>query len=65
MEGLKNIFSQRLEQAHLQFAQANAHTKNCKRACFASRTDTAKSDRQVTTEKKGRTHNSGLAKVAV
>ena len=24
------------KQAHLQFAQANAQTKNCKRACFAN-----------------------------
>jgi len=24
-------------QAHLQFAQANAQTKNCKRACFPTR----------------------------
>jgi len=65
MEGLKNIFSQRLKQAHLQFAQANAQTKNCKRACFANRTNTAKLDRQTTTDKEGRTHNTGLAKVAV
>jgi len=65
MEGLKNIFSQRLEQAHLQFAQANANTENCKRACFASRTNTATSDRQVTTEKEGRTHNSTYKKLAV
>lgn len=26
----------RKKQAHLQFAQANAQTKNCKRACFAN-----------------------------
>jgi hypothetical protein len=25
------------QQAHLQFAQANAQTKNCKRACFPTR----------------------------
>ena len=24
------------KQAHLQFAQANTQTKNCKRACFAN-----------------------------
>lgn len=24
------------KQAHLQFSQANAQTKNCKRACFAN-----------------------------
>ena len=24
------------KQAHLQFAQANEQTKNCKRACFAN-----------------------------
>ena len=65
MEGLENIFSQRLKQAHLQFAQANAQTKNCKRACFANRTDTATLDRRATTEKEGRTHNRRLAKVAV
>ena len=32
MERLENIFSQRIKQAHLQFAQANAKTENCKRA---------------------------------
>ena len=36
MERPENIFSQRIKQAHLQFAQANAQTKNCKRACFAN-----------------------------
>jgi hypothetical protein len=50
---------------HLQFAQANAQTKNCKRVCLPNRTETATLDRQATTEKEGRTHNTGLAKVAV
>jgi hypothetical protein len=50
---------------HLQFAQANAQTKNCKRVCLPNRTDTATLDGQATTEKEGRTHNTGLAKVAV
>jgi len=30
---LKEMNSQRYLQAHLQFAQANAEGKNCKRAC--------------------------------
>ena len=42
---------------HLQFAQANSQTKNCKRVCLPNRTDTATLDRQSTTEKEGRTHN--------
>jgi hypothetical protein len=50
---------------HLQFAQGNAQTKNCKRVCLPNRTDTATLDGQATTEKEGRTHNTGLAKVAV
>jgi hypothetical protein len=50
---------------HLQFAQANAQTKNCKRVCLPNRTDTATLDRQTTTEKEGRRHNRRLAKVAV
>ena len=50
---------------HLQFAQANTHTKNCKRVCLPNRTDTATLDEQTMTEKEGRTHNTGLAKVAV
>jgi hypothetical protein len=50
---------------HLQFAQANAQSKNCKRVCLPNRTDTATLDGQATTEKEGRTHNTGLAKVAV
>ena len=60
MERPENIFSQRLKQAHLQFAQANAQTKNCKRACFSNRTDTAILDGQTTTDKEGRTHNKVL-----
>jgi hypothetical protein len=50
---------------HLQFAQANAQTKNCKRVCLPNRTDTATLDGQATPEKEGRTHNTGKAKVAV
>ena len=50
---------------HLQFAQANAQTKNCKRVCLPSRTDTATLDGQATTEKEGRTHNSTYKKLAV
>ena len=48
--------------SHLQFAQANAMTKNCKRVCLHSRTDTATLDGQATTEKEGRTHNTRLDK---
>jgi hypothetical protein len=65
MEGLENIFSQRIKQAHLQFAQGNAQTKNCKRAYFTNRTDTATLDGQTMTEREGRTHNSGFKKLAV
>jgi len=50
---------------HLQFAQANVQTKNCKRVCLPKRTDTASLGRQTTTEKEGRTHNSGFAKKRV
>ncbi len=50
---------------HLQFAQANAQTKNCKRVCLPNRTDTATMDGQTTTEKEGRTHNSTYKKLAV
>jgi hypothetical protein len=65
MERPENIFSQRIKQAHLQFAQANAQTENCKRAYFTNRTDTATLDGQTMDEKEGRRHNTGLAKVAV
>ncbi len=61
MERPENIFSQSIKQAHLQFAQANAQTKNCKRASFTNRTDTATLDGQTITEKEGRTHNSTFA----
>jgi hypothetical protein len=44
---------------HLQFAQANAQTQNCKRVCLPNRRDTANLDGQATTEKEGRTHNRG------
>jgi hypothetical protein len=50
---------------HLQFAQPKAQTKNCKRVCLPNSTDTATLDRETATEKEGRTHNTGLAKVAV
>ena len=50
---------------HLQAAQSDTQAKACKRVCLPNRTDTATMDRQTTTEKEGRTHNSGLAKVAV
>jgi len=33
---LKTIIEPTHKQAHLQFAHANAHSKNCKRACFTS-----------------------------
>ncbi len=36
MKALTNVST--LKQAHLQFAQANAQTKNCKRACLPQRT---------------------------
>jgi hypothetical protein len=49
---------------HLQFAQPNAQTKIFKRVCLPNRTDTATLDRETATEKEGRTHNTGLAKVA-
>lgn len=49
LKGLKNhIFggygknkSSAHSQAHLQFAQANAQTKNCKRACLSATADFA------------------------
>ena len=50
---------------NLQFAQANAQTKNCKRVCLPNHTDTAPLDRQTTTEKEGRTHNSTYPKGGV
>jgi hypothetical protein len=50
---------------HLQFAQANAQTKNCKRVCLPNCTDTATLYRQTMTEKEGRTHNSTYPKGGV
>jgi hypothetical protein len=50
---------------HLQATQANAQTKACKRVCLPNCTDTATLDRQPTTEKEGRTHNSTYKKLAV
>ena len=61
MERPENIFSQRIKQAHLQFAQANTQTKNCKRACFTNRTNTATLDEQTMDEKEGRRHNTRFA----
>ena len=65
MERPENIFSQRIKQAHLQFARANAQTENCKRAYFANRTDTATLDGQTMDEKEGRRHNSTYPKGGV
>jgi hypothetical protein len=50
---------------HLQAAQANAQPKACKRVCLPKRSDTATLDRQLTTEKEGRTHNSRFAKAGL
>ena len=65
MERPENIFSQRIKQAHLQFAQANAHNENCKRAYFTNRIDTATSDGQTIDGKEGRRHNSTYPKGGV
>ena len=46
------------------FPNAQSQTKNCKRATKPTHNDTTM-DRQTTTEKEGRTHNTGLAKVSV
>ena len=46
------------------FPNAQSQTKNCKRATKPTHNDTTMY-RQTTTEKEGRTHNTGLAKVAV
>jgi hypothetical protein len=46
----------------LQFAQANAQTKNCKRACFANAPRPTKMNRQLHDSKEGRSANSGFAK---
>jgi hypothetical protein len=50
---------------HLQATQAIAQTKACIRVCLPNRINTATFEIKNTTEKEGRTHNSGLAKVAV
>jgi hypothetical protein len=50
---------------HLEFEQAKAHTKNCKRVWLPNRTETATLDGQPTTEKERRTHNSTYKKLAV
>jgi hypothetical protein len=46
------------------FPDAQSQPKNSKRATKPTHNDTTL-DRQTTTEKEGRTHNTGLAKVAV
>ena len=46
------------------FPDAQSQPKNSKRATKPTHNDTT-FDRQTTTEKEGRTHNTGLAKVAV
>jgi hypothetical protein len=48
----------------LQFAQANAQTKNYKRACFANAPRQTKMNRQQHDRKEGRSANSGFAKKA-
>jgi hypothetical protein len=51
--------------AHLQFFQPHkAKQKNCKRATKPTRNDTTM-DRQISTEKEGRRHNSTYKKLAV
>jgi hypothetical protein len=50
--------------AHLQFAQANTKTKNCKRATKPAHKDKNEMTKLNTTEK-GRRHNSTYPKVAV
>ena len=39
---------------HLQFAQANAQTKNCKKVYLPNRTDTANSTRQTYEQREGK-----------
>jgi hypothetical protein len=46
------------------FPNAQSQAKNCKRATKPTHNDTTM-DRQMTTEKEERRHNTGLAKVAV
>ena len=50
---------------HLQATQAKTQTKDCKRVCLPNRTDTGTLDKQTTTEKEGRRHNSTYKKLAV
>ncbi len=50
--------------AHLQFARANAQTKNCKRATKPTHRDTDTVDRQAR-PKKTTPYNSGFKKLAV
>jgi len=56
----KEYYSERfnsLSQAHLQFAQANTYTKNCKRACLSAIADFTgtKKLNLIKTEEKGMT----------
>ena len=46
----------------MQFAQANAQTKNCKRACFANAPKTNQNDTNKHDRKEGRSANIGFAK---
>lgn len=48
--------------AHLQFAQANAQTKNCKRATKPTHPNRHEMTTKQATEKEGRRHNIGFAK---
>jgi len=51
--------------AHLQFAQADTQTRNCKRATKPTHQDSRRMNGRNTTEKEQRTANSTLPKVAV
>ncbi len=46
----------------MQFAQAIAQTKNCKRTCFANADKTDEMERKQHDRKEGRSANSGFAK---
>jgi hypothetical protein len=54
-----------LKQAHLQFAQANRTKPKLQKSLLCQRTKTQQMDRQITTEKEERRHNSGFAKKRV
>ena len=49
----------------MQFAQAIAQTKNCKRTCFANADKTDEMERKQHDRKEGRSANSGFAKKRV